>query len=118
MPQVVVISVDGAKPDVFERLFASGGLDRGSGLGRLAQHRIVTRQNVSATPSVTAVAHASIATGSTAAHHDIPGNYFQPVGAPIASIFVRRGQRLALPYLVGTPHTVGVMPRGSSRDRR
>ena len=62
-PQVVVISLDGAKPDVLERLFASGALDRNVGLGRLAQHGVVARQNVTATPSVTAVAHTSIATG-------------------------------------------------------
>jgi len=84
-PQVVIISVDGAQPDVLEKLFASGALDRNVGLGRLARHGVVARQNVTATPSVTATAHATIATGSAAARHDIPGNYFHPVGAAIAT---------------------------------
>ena len=84
-PQVVIISVDGAQPDVLEKLFASGALDRNVGLGRLARHGVVARQNVTATPSVTATAHATIATGSTAAHHDIPGNYFHPVGTAITA---------------------------------
>ena len=84
-PQVVLISVDGARPDVLERLFASGALDRNVGLGRLARHGVVARQNVTATPSVTAVAHTSIATGSTAAHTNVAGNYFHSVAAPIGT---------------------------------
>src|SRR5262249_57579154 len=38
-----------------------------------------------ATPSVTAVAHIAIATGSTAAHNDIPLNTFHPVASQIGA---------------------------------
>jgi hypothetical protein len=38
-PQVVVISLDGAKPDLIERYLRTGVLDRRSGLGALARSR-------------------------------------------------------------------------------
>jgi hypothetical protein len=56
-----------------------------TGIGRLKKHSIVAEQNVTATPSVTAVSHIAIATGSTAVHNDIPGNSFHPVAAPIGT---------------------------------
>ena len=45
----------------------------------------MARQNITATPSLTAVSHIAIATGSTAAHNDIPANFYHPVAAPISS---------------------------------
>jgi predicted AlkP superfamily pyrophosphatase or phosphodiesterase len=84
-PQVVVISLDGAQPDLVERYLRSGVLDRKRGLGRLERHGIVSEQNITATPSLTAVAHIAIATGSTAPHNDIPANTFHPVAAPITT---------------------------------
>jgi predicted AlkP superfamily pyrophosphatase or phosphodiesterase len=83
--QVVVISLDGAKPDLIERYLRTGVLDRTRGLGALARHGVVADQNITATPSVTAVSHIAIATGSTAAHNDIPANSFHPVGATIGT---------------------------------
>jgi predicted AlkP superfamily pyrophosphatase or phosphodiesterase len=83
--QVVVISLDGAQPDLVEQYLHTGVLDRGTGLGRLRRHGVVARRNVTATPSVTAVAHIAIATGSTAPHNDISANTFHPVAAPIAT---------------------------------
>ena len=77
-PQVVIISLDGAKPELVEGYLKSGTLDRKTGLGRLKKHGVVARQNITVTPSVTAVAHIAIATGSTAAHNDIPANTFHP----------------------------------------
>jgi Type I phosphodiesterase / nucleotide pyrophosphatase len=84
-PQVVVISLDGAQPDLVERYLKSGVLDRRQGLGRLARHGVVAEQNITSTPSVTAVAHIAIATGSTAPHNDISANTFHPVAATIAT---------------------------------
>ena len=84
-PQVVIISLDGAKPGLVEGYLRSGTLDRKTGLGRLKKHGVVARQNITVTPSVTAVAHIAIATGSTAAHNDIPANTFHPVAATIAT---------------------------------
>ena len=82
-PQVVVISLDGAKPDLIESYLKSGVLDKKTGLGRLKAHGVVAEQNITVTPSVTAVAHIAIATGSTAPHNDIPLNTFHPVAASI-----------------------------------
>jgi predicted AlkP superfamily pyrophosphatase or phosphodiesterase len=84
-PQVVVISLDGAQPDVIERYLKTGVLDKKRGLGRLARHGVVAEQNITATPSVTAVSHIAIATGSTAPHNNIPANTFHPVAAPIGT---------------------------------
>ncbi|HEX6828940.1 MAG TPA: alkaline phosphatase family protein, partial [Burkholderiales bacterium] len=84
-PKVVLISLDGAQPDLVESYLKSGVLDKKTGLGILKARGVVAEQNITATPSVTAVAHIAIATGSTAPHNDIPGNTFHPVAATIAT---------------------------------
>jgi predicted AlkP superfamily pyrophosphatase or phosphodiesterase len=84
-PQVVVISLDGARADIAEHFLDTGVLDRRTGLGRLRAHGVVARQNVTITPSVTAAAHIAIATGSAAVNNDIPANTFHPVAATIAT---------------------------------
>ena len=84
-PQVVVISLDGAKPDLVESYLETGVLDRKTGLGRLKAHGVVAQRNLTITPSVTAPAHIAIATGSIAPHNDIPGNTFHPVAASIGT---------------------------------
>src|SRR5207249_1623017 len=66
-PQVVVISLDGARPDLVEHYLKTGVLDRKTGLGRLKARGVAADQNITVTPSVTAVAHIAIATRSTAA---------------------------------------------------
>src|SRR5262245_19094837 len=65
-PRVIVISLDGAKPDLVELFLLTGALDRDTGIGRIASQGVRALQNVTATPSVTAVSHIAIATGSTA----------------------------------------------------
>ena len=72
--RVVVISLDGAQPALIETYLKTGALDPNTGLGRLARHGVVADQNITVTPSVTAVSHLAIATGSTAAHNDVTGN--------------------------------------------
>jgi predicted AlkP superfamily pyrophosphatase or phosphodiesterase len=84
-PKVVLISLDGAKPELIENYLRNGVLDRNSGLGRLKRRGTVAEQNITATPSLTAVSHIAIATGSTAVHNDIPGNAYHPVAAPIGT---------------------------------
>jgi len=84
-PQVVVISLDGAKPDFIKKFIDEGVLPRDGGLARLSRHGAVAVQNVTALPSLTAVSHVAIATGSTAVHNDIPSNTFEAIVAPIAS---------------------------------
>ena len=78
--QVVLISLDGARPDVIQRYLDHGVLTEGPG-SPSSTHGVVARQNITATPSLTAVAHIAIATGSTAVHNDIPSNTFHPVAA-------------------------------------
>src|SRR5262249_33198764 len=84
-PQVVVISLDGAQPDLVEHYLRTRVLDRKTGLGRLKARGVVAEQNITVTPSVTAVAHIAIATGSTAPHHDIPPNTFHPGASQIGA---------------------------------
>ncbi|GLR90929.1 alkaline phosphatase family protein [Bradyrhizobium iriomotense] len=84
-PRVVLISLDGAKPDFIQKFIEEGVLPRDGGLARLSRHGAVAVQNVTASPSLTAVSHIAIATGSTAVHNDIPSNTFEAVVAPISS---------------------------------
>ena len=82
-PKVVLISLDGAKPDLIQHYLRSGALSWQSGLGRLMRNGVVAGQNITATPSLTAVSHIAIATGSTAAHNDIPANTYHAIAQPI-----------------------------------
>jgi predicted AlkP superfamily pyrophosphatase or phosphodiesterase len=84
-PRVVLISLDGAKPDFIQEFIEEGVLPRDGGLARLSRHGAVAVQNVTASPSLTAVSHIAIATGSTAVHNDIPSNTFQAIVGPISS---------------------------------
>ena len=82
-PRVVLISLDGAKPDFIQKFIDEGVLPHDGGLARLSRNGAVAVQNVTASPSLTAVSHIAIATGSTAVHNDIPSNTFQAIVAPI-----------------------------------
>src|SRR5215813_5680464 len=83
-PKVVLISLDGAKPDFIQRFIDQGVLPRDGGLAKVSRG-VIALQNVTATPSLTAVAHIAIATGSTSVNNDIPSNTFQLVAGPITS---------------------------------
>ncbi len=48
-------------------------------------HGVVAEQNITVTPSVTAVAHIAIATAPRLSHNDIPRNTFHPVAATIGT---------------------------------
>ncbi len=82
---MVLISLDGAKPDFIQKFIDEGVLPRDGGLARLSRNGAVALQNVTASPSLTAVSHIEIATGSTAVHNDIPSNTFQAIVGPISS---------------------------------
>src|SRR5215813_12688840 len=82
--RVVVISLDGAKPEFIQDFLDEGILPHDGGLAKVSRG-VVARQSVTANPSLTAVAHIAIATGSSAVHNDIPSNTFQNVVAPITS---------------------------------
>src|SRR5215831_14132728 len=86
-PKVVVISLDGARPDFIQQYLETGVLDRGTGLGRLIRHGVRAERNLTANPSLTAPGHILIATGSTSAHDDIASNSFHPVAGSLGSSF-------------------------------
>lgn len=84
-PKVVLISLDGARPDFINRYIDAGILPADGGLATIRAHGIYALQNVTANPSLTAVSHIAIATGSTSVHNDIPANTFKAVVQPATS---------------------------------
>src|SRR5262249_61911727 len=85
VPKVILISLDGAKPQFIEKFIATHVLPSDSGLGLLRRRGARAIQNITATPSLTAVSHLAIATGSTAVHNDVPSNTFHAVASPITA---------------------------------
>src|SRR5262245_30067943 len=85
VPRVILISLDGAKPQFIEKFIATHVLPSDSGLGLLRRRGSRAIQNITATPSLTAVSHLAIATGSTAVHNDVPSNTFHAVASPITA---------------------------------
>jgi predicted AlkP superfamily pyrophosphatase or phosphodiesterase len=83
-PKVVLISLDGAKPDFIQRFIAEGVLPENGGLAKLSKG-VVALRNVTASPSLTAVSHIAIATGSNPVHNDIPSNTYHNVAATIGT---------------------------------
>jgi len=84
-PKAVVISLDGCKPEIVSQLLASGALSPNKGIGLLFTKGAVANGSVTVSPSLTAVNHIALATGSTAAHNDIPSNTFHLVASPFTS---------------------------------
>ncbi|HKB36703.1 MAG TPA: alkaline phosphatase family protein, partial [Gemmataceae bacterium] len=80
--RVVLISLDGAKPDLIDQYLATGVLDPNSGLGYLRSHGIEAQQNLTVPPSLTAPSHIAIATGSNANNNDINSNTFHLLTSP------------------------------------
>lgn len=81
VPRVILISLDGAAPRLVDK-YIDPGL-KGVGLIRALGSRAT--QNITATPSLTAVSHIAIATGSTAVHNDVPSNTFSAVAGTLSS---------------------------------
>jgi len=84
-PKAVVISLDGCKTEIVRQLLASGALSPNKGIGLLFTRGAVANGSVTVSPSLTAVNHIALATGSTAAHNDIPSNTFHLVASPFTS---------------------------------
>ena len=84
-PKIVLISLDGGRPAVIADLLKRGVLPKDGALGRLSREGVVAKFNETANPSLTAVSHIAIATGSTAVNNDIPSNTFHPVGGAAAA---------------------------------
>jgi len=84
-PRVILISLDGAKPALVDAYLKDGTLDATTGLGLLRSTGVWAQQNITAIPSLTAVSHIAIATGSTAANNNIPANTYHAVAQPISN---------------------------------
>jgi predicted AlkP superfamily pyrophosphatase or phosphodiesterase len=84
-PKVVLISLDGAKPELIQSFLANGTLSPRTGIGLLMAKGATAAQNITATPSLTAVSHIAIATGSTAVNNDVPANTYHAVAQPIGN---------------------------------
>ncbi len=84
-PKVIVISLDGATPRLVEDYLARGVLPADRGLGLLRREGVRARQTVTVSPSLTAVSHIALATGSTAAANDIVGNSFSLLASPFGT---------------------------------
>jgi predicted AlkP superfamily pyrophosphatase or phosphodiesterase len=81
VPKVILISLDGAAPRLVDK-YIDPGMKGVSLIRSVGSH---AAQNITATPSLTAVSHIAIATGSTAVHNDIPSNTFSPVAGTLSS---------------------------------
>lgn len=84
-PKVVLISLDGAEPSLVNNFLSRGVLPSDQGLGLLKSKGIMANQNVTVSPSLTAVAHIAIATGSSAPKNDVVANTFHLVASPFTS---------------------------------
>jgi predicted AlkP superfamily pyrophosphatase or phosphodiesterase len=83
--KAVVISLDGCKPSIVRQLLASGALSPDRGIGLLFTKGAVANGSMTVSPSLTAANHIALATGSTAAHNDVPSNTFHLVASPFTN---------------------------------
>lgn len=84
-PKAVVISLDGCKPAIVQQLLASGALSPNRGIGLIYTKGAFANGSLTVSPSLTAPNHIALATGSSAAHNDIPSNTFHLVASPFTS---------------------------------
>ena len=84
-PKAVIISLDGCKPAIVQQLLASGALSPHQGIGLLFTRGAYANGSQTVSPSLTAPNHIALATGSTAAHNDIPSNTFHLVASPFTN---------------------------------
>lgn len=84
-PKAIVISLDGCKPEIVLQLLHSGALSPTRGIGLLYSRGAHAAGSVTVSPSLTAPNHVALATGSSAAHNDIPSNTYHLVASPFGS---------------------------------
>jgi hypothetical protein len=82
VPKIVLISIDGATPRFVDQYLADGTIPANEGLGILVNKGLKAQQVITASPSLTAVGHLSIATGSTSVKTDIAANTFHLLASP------------------------------------
>src|SRR5262245_56147763 len=81
-PKIILISLDGATPRLVDQYLASGDLPANQGLGLLQARGMRAQINETVSPSLTAVGHIAIATGSKAAKNDVIANTYHLVASP------------------------------------
>src|SRR5215475_5245975 len=81
-PKVIVVSLDGGTPRFVDKYLATGALPSDRGIGLLKRQGVHAERNFTVSPSLTAVGHIAIVTGSTAAHNDIAANTFHLLASP------------------------------------
>ena len=72
--RTILISFDGAQPEVIERLIRNGKLSWNSGFAKLIREGTKAEGMTSVLPTVTATNHISIATGAYPERTNIPAN--------------------------------------------
>jgi predicted AlkP superfamily pyrophosphatase or phosphodiesterase len=84
-PKVILVSLDSMNPTQVQKYIKQGVLSANQGVGLIRKLGVSAAQNVTSTPSLTAVAHITIGTGSSAARNNISANSFHLVASPFAS---------------------------------
>src|SRR5436305_5172937 len=83
--RVVLLSLDGAGAETLRELHKEGALTAG-GFERFFREGQVADHLVPPNPSLTAVSHATLASGYPAARTGVVGNRFHPAGAPFLDV--------------------------------
>ena len=83
--RTILISFDGAQPEVIERLIRSGKLPWNGGFARLIREGTSAEGMTSVLPTVTATNHISIATGAYPERTNIPANTLHNTEAPLTT---------------------------------
>ncbi len=81
-PKVILISLDGAQPDIINKYLDQGVLSPNQGLGLLKSRGIFAKQNITCNPSLTAACHISIGSGSNPSRTDVVANTFHLNASP------------------------------------
>src|SRR6267378_3481364 len=81
-PKIIVISLDGGSSRIVDDFLVRGILPANRGLGLLRRKGFFAGRSIVTTPSLTAVSHLAMATGSTAVRNDT-FEHFSPAGEPV-----------------------------------
>jgi predicted AlkP superfamily pyrophosphatase or phosphodiesterase len=84
-PRVIVISLDGGTPRIVSDFLNRGILPADRGIGLLKSKGFFADRSLVTAPSLTAINHITIATGSTAAKTDIASNTFHLLASPFTN---------------------------------
>ena len=83
--RTILISFDGAQPQVIERLISTKKLPLNGGFARLIREGTKAEGMTSVLPTVTATNHISIATGAFPERTNIPANTFHDTDTPLTA---------------------------------